>query len=95
MGAPTELDRIAYIALSLFGNGALQISGNIGDKKMALKMLDAAREAIASQLDRELVRILVPGRDVEVVPSPGYPLIPHGDVLPELRPYIPPEGVKP
>jgi len=87
MAEPTVNDRIAYIALSLYGGGAMSISGNIGDKRLALQMLDHAAQTIRSQLERmPYSGLLVPPRDVEVVPSPLYPsLIEAGDVAPELR----------
>jgi hypothetical protein len=87
MAEPTDGDRIAYIAISLYGNGALSISGNIGDLKLAIQMLDNARAALNSQwASKRTPSILVPGRDVDV--SPMLPLIPHGDVAPELRPNL-------
>jgi hypothetical protein len=94
MAEPTEGDRIAYIALSLYGNGAMSISGNIGDVKLARQMLQNAIAVLDSQWSRRTApSILVPGRDVEV--SPTLPLIPHGDVPPELRAKLPKEGVRP
>jgi hypothetical protein len=87
MAAPTISDRIAYIALSLYGDGAMSISGNIGDKKLALQMLDHARDTIANQLKvNPYSGLLVPPQDVQVVPNPAYPpLVAAGDVPPELR----------
>jgi hypothetical protein len=87
MGDPTPLDRIAYIALSLYGGGAMSISGNIGDKRLALQMLDHARDTIAAQLrEGRATGLLVPPRDVTVAPDPHYPaLIEAGDVAPDLR----------
>lgn len=87
MADPTPLDRIAYIAISLYGGGAMSISGNIGDKRLALQMLDHARDTIAGQLERHPYSgLLVPPRDVEVKPSAMYPpLVEAGDVAPELR----------
>lgn len=94
MAEPTEGDRIAYIALSLYGNGAMSISGNIADLQLALQMLDNARAALNSQwANKRTPSILIPGRDVEVTPS--LPLIPHGDVAPELRAKLSKDGVKP
>jgi hypothetical protein len=82
---PDPNDRIAYIALSLFGDGAMSISGNIGDKKLALQMLDHARDTIAAQL-RRTSELLIPSSDVEVRPDPHYPaLVAAGDVPPALR----------
>jgi len=87
MADPTALDRVAYIAISLYGDGSMSTSGNIGDKRLALQMLDNARDAIRGQLERHpYTGLLVPPRDVEVVPSPLYPpLVEAGDVAPELR----------
>lgn len=92
MADPTEGDRIAYIALSLYGNGAMSISGNIGDLKLALQMLDNARAALNSQwAAKRSPSILIPGRDVDVTPS--LPLIPHGDLPDELQPKLPKGGI--
>ena len=84
MPDPSPLDRIAYIAISLYGDGAMSISGNIGDKKLALQMLDHARDTVARQL-RPTAELLVPSADVEVRPDPRYPLVQASDVAPELR----------
>ena len=87
MGTPKESDRIAYIALSLYGDGAMSVSGNIGDKKLALQMLDAARDVLVSQQKANPYSgLLVPPRDVGVAPNPLYPpLVEAGDVPPNLR----------
>ena len=87
MAQPTVDDRIAYIALSLYGNGAMSISGNIGDKRLAIQMLDHARDTlIAQQKANPYAGLLVPPRDIEVVANPLYPaLVEAGDVVPELR----------
>lgn len=87
MATPTVDDRIAYIALSLYGDGAMSISGNIGDKRLALQMLDHARDTLlAQQRANPYAGLLVPPRDVEVAPSPLYPpLVEAGDVAPALR----------
>ena len=94
MADPSEGDRIAYIALSLYGNGAMSISGNIGDIKLAKQMLQNAIATLDSQWKKRTTPgILVPGRDVEVTPT--LPLVPHGDVPPELCAVLSKEGVKP
>lgn len=87
MAEPTVDDRIAYIALSLYGSGAMSISGNIGDKKLALQMLDHASQTIRAQLERmPYSGLLVQPRDVEVKPDPLYPaLIENGDLDPNYR----------
>ena len=90
MADPTPLDRIAYIAVSLYGGGAMSISGNIGDKQLALQMLDHARDTIRGQMERHPYSgLLVPPRDVTVTPDPHYPaLVEAGDVAPELRAHL-------
>jgi len=81
---PVRLDAddcIAAISVRYFANGALQTSGNVGDKKQALAMLAAAMDAIRNQPDSPLLVNVAP-RDV-VIPQndPGMPLIPRGDLL--------------
>ena len=87
MASPTVDDRIAYIALSLYGDGAMSISGNIGDKRLALQMLDHARDTIANQQKANPYSgLLVPPRDIEVAPNPLFPaLVETGDLPPGLR----------
>ena len=46
------LSEIARINLVLHDNGAMSIEGNVGDVRMALKMIDAAREAVSARLGR-------------------------------------------
>ena len=76
------LDVVATITLSLHANGAMDISGNIGDKRLALGMIDAAREAIKHQLRPEDDKSLIlPARDVEAMQHPNYPTLPVGDML--------------
>ena len=43
-------DTVATISIRLHANGAMSISGNIGDKSLALKMLDHARDAVLAQV---------------------------------------------
>ena len=87
-GIPGPLDAIAYVHINLFGNGEMSISGNIGDAKLAKQMLDHARDTIAARLQPKAGGVIIPARDVEVVPSAGFPLVPHGDVDPSLRPVL-------
>ena len=77
---PKPDDCVAWITVRLHAHGAVSIAGTIGEKKMAHALLDAARDAITRQVpaDREIV---VPNRDVEVVPSSALKEIgdiPHG-----------------
>ena len=73
MAEPTPDDVIAYIAITLFGGGQMAVSGNIGDVKMALQMLDGARDAVKNQLKlRTSEGLMLPNRDVEVVPHRDF-----------------------
>lgn len=72
---------VARIELSLSDNGAMQITGNIGDVKLALGMLKAATEAVGRRLGRPSILephgagIEIPNRDVPVTPNERiYPL---------------------
>lgn len=73
-------DTIAAISVRLFANGALQVSGNVGDKKQALAMLAAATDSIRNQPDLGS-SIIVPARDTGVpAPDPRFPVVPRGDM---------------
>ena len=86
MASPGPLDAIANISVTLYGNGEMSISGNIGDVKLALQMLDHARDAVNNQWKQRTPEgLMLPGRDVEVTPHPGFPLTPNGDLAPEHR----------
>ena len=87
MAAPGPLDAIANISVTLYGSGEMSISGNIGDVRLALQMLDHARDAVNNQWkQRTIDGLLLPGRDVAVTPHPAFPLTQYADVAPELRP---------
>ena len=93
MAEPSEGDRIAYIAISLYGNGSMSVSGNIADYKMACEMLENAKECLRQDwIKRNQNKIIIPNRDVDV--HPNLPLIPHGDVASELRPRLSVKGIK-
>ena len=78
------LDVVAKITISLHSGGAMSISGNIGDVKLALGMIDHARDAVKHQMrDRE--EIVVPNRDVAVYQAPEFPTCAFGDMRPEDR----------
>lgn len=77
---------VAQITLSLHDNGAMSIEGNIGDVKVALGMIDAARAAVSRQLGRPTILephgagLAVPNYDVPVTPNEAiYPVIANGD----------------
>jgi hypothetical protein len=84
---PTVDDRIAYIALSLYGDGAMSISGNIGDQKLALQMLDHAAATIRERLRvNPYAGLILTPSETAITPSPQYPaLVAEGDLPPDLR----------
>lgn len=78
---------VAEIVLQLHDNGAMSIQGNIGDVKVALGMIDAAREAVARRLGKPSILephgagLIIPSCDAPVSPNEGvYPLIARGDM---------------
>jgi hypothetical protein len=87
MAVPTVDDRIAYIALSLYGDGAMSISGNIADQKLALQMLDHAAYTIRERLKvNPYAGLILPPTETAITPSPQYPaLVTEGDLPDHLR----------
>lgn len=73
------LDVVAWVTVRLHTNGMVSTQGTIGDKPMALHLLEQAREAITKQQ----TRLVIPGRDVDVAPS--LPTRDLGDMLPHER----------
>lgn len=72
---------VASIRLDLYDDGAMSIGGNIGDVKLALGMIDSAREAVRSKLGKPNMfephgaGLVVPNYDVPVTPNERiYPL---------------------
>lgn len=61
------LDVVAFVTVRLHQNGTVSTQGTIGDKAMALRLLDVARDAISGQISDS--PIVVPGRDVGCMPS--------------------------
>lgn len=89
MADPTPLDAIAYIHINLFGDEQMSVSGNIGDVKLALQMLDHARDAVKGQITlRTKEGLFIPSRDVDITPHPAFPLTQYADVAPALRPVL-------
>lgn len=84
VGKPDDLDCVAFISIKLHANGGCSISGNIGDVKLALQMIDAARDAVKNQI-KQRSEIVIPNRDVVAKQDPAYPTLPRGDMLPEDR----------
>ena len=64
---PQPLDVCAFVTVRLHQDGSVSTSGTIGDKAMALRLLDVARDAIKGRLSDS--PIVVPGRDVGCAPS--------------------------
>ena len=86
MATPTGMDAIANISVTLYGGGEMSISGNKGDVKLALTMLDHARDAVNNQWQRrDRDGLILPPSNVDVPVHPGFPLTQNADVAPELR----------
>lgn len=75
-------DTVAYLTIRLHAPGTISVQGHIGDKRLALQLLEHAKDAIRNQFpdDKE---IIVPSRDVDVQPT--IPLREMGDMLPHER----------
>ena len=78
---PQPLDTVAWVTVRLHTNGMVSTQGTIGDKAMALHLLDQAKDAVRGSLRTE--GIVIPGRDVSV--SPSLPTRDLGDMPPEDR----------
>ena len=77
---------VATITIALHDNGAMSIEGNVGDVKLALGMIDSAREAVSHRLGRPSILephgagLVLPNRDVLAPANERiYPLIAEGD----------------
>lgn len=81
---PQPLDVLAWVTVRLHANGSISTSGTIADRAMALHLLDQARDAISRQIpDDKHQKLIVPSRDVEVMPS--IPTTDLGSLAPGLR----------
>lgn len=78
---PQPLDTIAWVTVRLHSNGMVSTQGTIGDKAMALHLLDQAKDAIRGHVKDEL--IVVPNRDVPQ--APRVPTRDLGDMSPSDR----------
>lgn len=65
-----DFEEVGYIHLSLRRNGAMAISGNVGDPHMSQEMLREALDALKRSAPAELV---VPASSV-AIPAPVFPL---------------------
>lgn len=76
---------VAFITLELHDDGAMSIQGNIGDVRLAIGMLDSARESITRRLGKPTILepggagLAIPSCDVVAPQSSVYPTIPEGD----------------
>lgn len=78
---------VAALTLKLHDNGAMSIEGNVGDVKLAVGMIDAAREAVSHRFGKPSILephgagLVIPSRDVPLSPNEAiYPLIANGDM---------------
>lgn len=68
---------VARIVVDLMDDGAMSISGNIGDAVLARQMLASAQDAVKARLGRDTIAI--PNRDVVVTPDEAR--FPFGPVV--------------
>jgi hypothetical protein len=82
-GPAHALDAVAWVTVRLHQNGALSTQGTIGDPAMAIHMLEQAIDAIRREVVKKDRAIVIPGRDVDVMPS--IPTRDIGDMAPHER----------
>lgn len=80
---PQDPDTVAYITIRLHATGTLSVQGHIADKRMALQLLDHARDTLTNRVVLDGDRADIPARDVKVAPS--IPLREFGDMPPNQR----------
>lgn len=81
MSNPGPLDAVAHINITLYGDGSMATQGNIADIKLALSMLEHAKDAIRGQFSPKETKLIVPKYDVDITPTPGtHPLQEYGTV---------------
>ena len=66
---PQPLDVVAWVTIRLHANGSLSTQGTIGDKRMALHMLDQARDSIKRQVPDDKAVVLASAADVDIMPA--------------------------
>lgn len=79
------LDELAYLRITDFGDGALQVEGNVGDVAAQIAMLepvlDSARRRLADEQDALILarrpRLLTGNGDIGR--RPEFPVTPLGD----------------
>jgi len=88
MTSPKPNDIVADIRISLYTNGSMAISGNVGDVHLAVGMIDSAREAVMHRLGKPSILephgagLVVPSYDVVAPQNHVYPLVALGDRKP-------------
>jgi hypothetical protein len=60
---PQPLDVIQWVTIRLHADGTVSTAGTIADKKMALRLIDIARDAVKNQV-QDYKAIIVPNHDV-------------------------------
>ena len=73
-------DTIAWVTVRLHSHGGVSVSGTIGDKNLACKLLDHAKDAVRRNGKDQ---IIIPNSDVEISPPPY--LREMGDLSPRDR----------
>lgn len=74
---PQPLDVMQWVTVRLHADGTISTCGTIADKKMALHLLDQAREAIKARVP-DYKAIVIPGS--EVVLAPSFPVRDLGEM---------------
>jgi len=69
---PVMPGEVARIEVVMYADAAVSIGGNIGDVNLAIGMLEAALEAVKTQLRSPTGGLIVPA--AEVVEHPEFPL---------------------
>lgn len=73
-------DCVAYVLVQYMTDGTMKTSGHIGDKRLAVALLQNAKEAIKGQPRPEESGLIIPARDLEAIQHPNYPTQPVGDM---------------
>lgn len=88
MSNPTEAHVVGWVTVKLHDDGGVSVEGNVGDARLAVQLLEAARAAVASKLPGGAARLVdgdgrpieIPARDAPVTPDEArFPLIAIGD----------------
>ena len=75
-------DTIAWVTVRLHSHGAVSVSGTIGERDLAVSLLDHAKDAVRRQVPRA-GELYVPNCDVDASPSAG--LVEMGDIPRDQR----------